>query len=96
VLEKCGARISILSPSGTQLLAGVEFLKAGGPARALHAGWKVALNLLEYASGIASRTSRIVQKAKTVNPSVKDPAFFSVVSDLGRAWHRYRSQLWRI
>jgi len=70
VLEKCGATISVLSPSGRHLPAGMEFLKADGSARALHAGWKVALNLLEYASGIATRTSRIIQKAKAVNPSV--------------------------
>jgi len=70
VLEKCGATISVLSPSGRHLPAGMEFLKADGSARALHAGWKVALNLLEYASGIATRTLRIVQKAKVVNPSV--------------------------
>ena len=70
VLEKCGATISVLSPSGTHLPAGVEFFKADGSACALHAGWKVALNLLEYASGIATRTSRIVKKAKAVNPGV--------------------------
>jgi len=67
VLEKCGATVSFLSPSGTRLPAHQDFLKAEGPAGALHAGWKVALNLLEYASGIATRTSRIVQKAKAVN-----------------------------
>lgn len=70
VLEKCGATISVLSPSGTHLPSGMEFLRAEGSARALHAGWKVALNLLEYASGIATRTSQIVKKAKAVNPSV--------------------------
>jgi len=70
VLEKCGAAISFSSPSGTRLQSGVEFLKAEGSARALHAGWKVALNLLEYASGIATRTSRITQKAKAVNPAI--------------------------
>jgi len=69
VLQKCGARTSFLSPSGSHLQAGVEFLKAEGSARALHAGWKVALNLLEYASGIATRTSRIIQTAKRVNPA---------------------------
>lgn len=70
VLEKCGAAISFSSPSGARLQSGVEFLKAEGSARALHAGWKVALNLLEYAAGIATRTSRIIQKAKAVNPAI--------------------------
>ena len=52
VLEKCGAVVLSCSPSGTCLSPGAEFLKAEGPAAALHAGWKIALNILEYASGI--------------------------------------------
>jgi molybdenum transport protein len=70
VLQKCGATITTCMPSGTRLSAGFEFLAAKGPARALHAGWKVALNLLEYASGIASRTQRIIEKTKSVNPAL--------------------------
>lgn len=70
VLQTCGAAPGVCMPSGTKLAAGSEFLAAEGSARALHAGWKVALNLLEYASGIASRTERIVAKAKAVNPGV--------------------------
>jgi molybdenum transport protein len=57
-------------PSGTKLSAGIEFLTAEGPAQALHTGWKVALNLLEYASGIASRTERIVEKCRAVNSNL--------------------------
>ncbi|MDA8430749.1 MAG: ModD protein [Geobacteraceae bacterium] len=68
VLQKCGATTMSCMPSGTRLPAGIEFLTADGPARTLHAGWKVALNLLEYASGIASRTGRIVEKCRAVNP----------------------------
>ncbi len=70
VLQKCGATVTECMPSGTKLSAGREFLVAEGPAQALHAGWKVALNLLEYASGIASRTDRIVAACRTVNPIV--------------------------
>jgi len=70
VLQKCGATIISCTPSGTKLAAGREFLAAEGPAEALHAGWKVALNLLEYASGIASRTGRIVERCRTVKPTL--------------------------
>src|SRR5450631_369520 len=56
VLQKCGATLISCMPSGTKLPTGIKFLVADGSAQALHAGWKVALNLLEYASGIASRT----------------------------------------
>lgn len=70
VLQKCGASVAERMPSGTKLDAGVEFLVAEGSARALHSGWKAALNLLEYASGIASRTARIVEKCRAENPSL--------------------------
>ncbi|GFE61656.1 ModD protein [Geobacter sp. AOG2] len=70
VLEKCGCRILTLEPSGTCCAPGTVFLTAMGTAQALHAGWKVALNLLEYASGIASRTARVVKAAKGANPCI--------------------------
>jgi molybdenum transport protein len=70
VLEKCGATVTSLVASGAKLPPGSEFLAAVGPAQALHSGWKVALNLLEYASGIASRTQRIVEKTRAVNPAL--------------------------
>ena len=70
VLQRCGAVVTSYMPSGTRLAPGIEFLAAKGPAQALHAGWKVALNLLEYASGIASRTQRIVERTRAVNPAL--------------------------
>jgi len=70
VLQKCGATVTSCLPSGIKLAPGIEFLTAQGNARSLHAGWKVALNLLEYASGIASRTQRIVEKTRAVNPAL--------------------------
>lgn len=70
VLQKCGATLTSCMPSGIRLSAGIEFLAAEGLAQALHMGWKVALNLLEYASGIASRTQRIVETCRAVNPAL--------------------------
>ncbi|BBA71364.1 ModD protein [Geobacter sulfurreducens] len=70
LLERCGARVGRMEESGTRLSAGVEFLVADGEAGSLHAGWKLALNLLEYASGIATRTARIIAAARAVNPAV--------------------------
>jgi len=70
IFQKSGATVVSCMPSGTKLSAGFEFFSAVGPAQALHAGWKVALNLLEYASGIASRTGRIVDRCRTVNPAL--------------------------
>lgn len=70
VLEKSGCRVVQQSASGTRLAPGETFLRATGTARALHAGWKVALNLLEYGSGIATRTAGIVEAARGVNPNI--------------------------
>ena len=70
LLATCGCSITRTTPSGSQLPAGETFLKATGPAAALHTGWKVAVNLLEYASGIATRTARIVTAAREINPCI--------------------------
>ena len=68
LLEKCGCRINGIQPSGTFVPAGTTFLSAEGNAQALHTSWKAAMNLLEYASGIATRTRHIVTAVKSVNP----------------------------
>jgi molybdenum transport protein len=70
ILERCGASVSFFLPSGTTVDSGVTILSASGSAGSLHAAWKVALNLLEYASGIATRTRKIVTLVKEVNPAI--------------------------
>jgi len=71
VLHNCGATITSCLASGTHISsAGMEFLCAEGSAQALHAGWRIALNLMEYSSGIASRTRRILEKTRAVNPAL--------------------------
>ncbi len=70
VLEKCGATITSLTESGSTLAADQLLLQAEGNAESLHAGWRIALNLMEYASGMATRTTRMVKTAEAVNPGV--------------------------
>jgi molybdenum transport protein len=70
VFEKCGAKVEYLVESGTNLQAQELILKASGCAEALHIGWRVALNLMEYSSGIATRARELVDAAKTVNHDV--------------------------
>ena len=43
-------------------------LSADGPAGAVLAGWKVAQTLMEYASGIATATARIVVASRAARP----------------------------
>lgn len=70
ILRKFGAEIRRATPSGELLPSGTAFLEAEGTAAALHAGWRVALNLLEHISGIATRTRRIVDIARKINPNI--------------------------
>jgi molybdenum transport protein len=70
VLEKSGAAVLSCLRSGTMVQPGTAFLAASGSAASLHAGWKVAMNLLEYASGIATRTANVVQTARSTNPGI--------------------------
>jgi molybdenum transport protein len=71
LLERLGCTVDTVEASGTSLDAGRPFLVVEGRADALHAGWKTALNLLEYASGIATRTHGIIGEARAGNPDVE-------------------------
>lgn len=71
LLERVGCRVVLCEPSGTVLPAGTTFLVAEGEAGRLHAGWKVALNLLEAASGISTRTQALMREAQTANPDIE-------------------------
>ena len=64
VLAKLGVRIEIARPEGSRLEPGEKIFSGCGDGRAIHAGWRVALNLMEYASGIAGRTAQLVEQAR--------------------------------
>lgn len=57
-------------PSGSVVNKGDTFIEAEGLASSLHIAWKLSMNILEYCSGIATRTKRMVDKAKSVNPQM--------------------------
>jgi len=71
LFEKVGCTIELCRPSGTVLGKDQPFLEASGPAGSLHMGWKVALNLLEFASGIATRTHDLIREARIGNARVE-------------------------
>ena len=71
LLEHAGCTIDALEPSGSVLPAGRVFLEASGRAGSLHMGWKAALNLLEAASAISTRTATLVRQARAANPAVE-------------------------
>lgn len=55
IFTKIGAEAEIMIPSGRRVEEGKICLAVVGTAGMLHAGWKVAQNVMEYASGIATR-----------------------------------------
>lgn len=64
LLVLVGAQVDMALPSGSRVGAHTLFLKAMGQASDLHRAWKVAQTLVEYASGLASAASAIVQAVR--------------------------------
>ena len=71
LLRKCGLSVSRSAANGKKLQAGQVCLEATGAAAALHRGWKLSQTLMEYMSGIATRSAHMVDQARTVNPGVR-------------------------
>ena len=71
ILRKLDLEVLFFEKSGTFLEKGSVILKAKGKASALHMVWKVCVNILENASGIASRTKKFVDIARAQNPEVE-------------------------
>lgn len=71
ILRKCGAEIDVCAENGNDLDAGACLLKARGRVDALHQGWKVAQNILEWSCGVASAMANMLHKARTVHPDVQ-------------------------
>ena len=70
IFNKFGITTHTFTPSGTFIEPGKTFLTAEGKAGDLHKVWKATQILLEYASGMATKTYRLVSTAKRVNPDV--------------------------
>ena len=69
--EKCGARVDRHARSGDRLIAGQPFLSVRGRAADLHRALKIAQNIMEYMTGIATRTADMLERARAVRPDVQ-------------------------
>jgi molybdenum transport protein len=63
LLARLGVRVDLSVGSGKDAEPGTLLLTATGPASALHAGWKAAQTLIEWASGIATGVRAIKRAA---------------------------------
>jgi molybdenum transport protein len=70
IFNKLNVTVTSYLPSGTLLKKEETVFEAAGRAEDLHMGWKVSLNILEYCSGIATRTRMLVDAAKKINPKI--------------------------
>lgn len=68
VFKKLEIETGEFLPSGKLAKRGEVILSGVGRAENVHKAWKVCQNLLEYASGIATRTKKLVELAKKANP----------------------------
>lgn len=67
-----GIRFTPFAQDGNRVNAGAEIAKLSGNTRALLAGERVALNLLQHMSGIATLTARYVDMVKGLKVEVLD------------------------
>ena len=67
-----GIRFIPLAKDGDMINAGTEIARLSGNTRALLAGERVALNLLQHMSGIATLTARFLDKVKGLKTVVLD------------------------
>lgn len=70
IMRKLGLTPDHATPSGTCLDPGLPILGASGPMGAIHQAWRQVGALLEHASGIATRTRRLVEAARAVRPGI--------------------------
>jgi molybdenum transport protein len=71
IMKKLGLSVEFLLPTSTCVERGEIFLKAHGSAESLHAAWKISQNILEYASGIATKMKKLIDTAKGINPDIE-------------------------
>ena len=70
ILGRVGLQVTERKKSGAKAEAEEVILRAEGATASIHVGWKVTLNLFEYACGISTRTARLVEAARAVNPHI--------------------------
>lgn len=70
IFEIAGADAEIILHSGSAAEAGQTCLRVSGTAGSIHAVYKQAQNVMEYSSGIATRTAEMLDNARSANPDI--------------------------
>ncbi len=70
IFEKFKINPTLISVSGEKIDEGIKFLEGEGLANDVHLIWRTVTNLMEFASGIATRMNSLNEKAREVNPDI--------------------------
>lgn len=70
VFQKTGSRSKRVHNDGERVMKGTIILEIHGSARSILKAERLALNIVGRMSGIATETSKVVQKCKKINPKV--------------------------
>lgn len=70
ICEQSSLKYKIYKQDKEKVLAGEVILVCEGESGELHKIWKISQNILEYCSGIASYTNRLLIKAREYNPDI--------------------------
>ena len=70
LFKELGVEVKRSLKDGEKVTPGSVIMELQGPAKSILMGERVALNLLMRMSGIATMTSKTVEKAKAVNPKI--------------------------
>ncbi len=70
MFSKLSIQTTLFTPTGEFIEKGVKFLEGEGLSKYIHSVWRASENLLGYASGIATRTRKLVEAASKINPDI--------------------------
>lgn len=70
IFSKLNIEVVKSCDSGSLIKKGEVFLEGEGNVENLHVAWKISQNILDYSSGIATKTRKLVDKLSIINPDL--------------------------
>jgi molybdenum transport protein len=70
IFQKVGIQTTLFTPSGEFLEKGIKFFEGEGLAKNIQSVMRASENLMGFASGMATRTRKLIEKAREVNPGI--------------------------
>lgn len=71
LLKKVGIDVTYAIQDGTFVDNDITILEAKGTAGAFHTAWRVSMNVLEFCTGITTRTRRLLDISREIKPDIE-------------------------